>query len=85
MSISAIRDTANNMLGLDSGIIIRSPVVDCNAGISSRVIFRMRRCARHKLEYLDPGTLLAPRDKTWRTTGGMCRASHVSTFDNLAR
>ena len=44
---------------LDSGIIIRSPVVDCNAGISSRVIFRMRRCARHKLEYLDPGTFWA--------------------------
>ena len=44
---------------VDSGIIIRSPVVDCNAGISSRVILRMRRCARHKLEYLDPGTFWA--------------------------
>ena len=44
---------------VDSGIIIRSPVVDCNAGISSRVIFRMWRCARHNLEYLDPGTFWA--------------------------
>ena len=48
-----------NKYGVDSGIIIRSPVVDCNAGISSRVIFRMRHCARHKLEYLDPGTFWA--------------------------
>ena len=70
---------------IDSAAIIRSPAVDCNAGISSRVIFRMRHCARHKLEYLDPGTLLAPRDKTRRTASRMCRASHVSTFDNLAR